>query len=383
MVLFFYFTKELVFPILLATGIIVSIMLMDQIYKIIPFVQATGVNASFVLSLVFYSIPTLLVLASPLGLMIGTYIGIQRGSADYEITAMRAAGISLSFLFKPVLFVSSLVALLVLVFSFFLSPISITKTEELKFNALKTHAKINLSPGKINNFFGQKLIYIFEKEEDDLLKGVLITDWKNPNQGSIIEATQGRISFDEGTRNISIQLKQGKIHNALEGGGYQLTEFQDLDYYILPPQRDQKNLPKRFRDSSKKRQKMDIAMTSTELLAAMESPDTPDDNAREYRDEFHARIVTVLSCISFALFALPMSIFDPRNPKAGKLMYMLLMIVVYFALFTQARSLFVKGRIHPISLYAPLVLALGVGLVNFLKINYDLSSLKELFRLRK
>ena len=133
MLLFFYIVKEMLFPFFLTASIITSILLMDQIFRFIPFLQASGLELKSVYLMVIYSLPPILMITIPVSLLIGIYIGVARISSDYELVVIRAAGVSLSYLFKPVIFISVIVSMLVMLLTFYLSPYGISKLELLKF----------------------------------------------------------------------------------------------------------------------------------------------------------------------------------------------------------------------------------------------------------
>ncbi len=379
MILFRYFIKELIYPFLLTLGIIAAILVMDQVYKFMPFMQLTGLKFGYLAEALLYGLPPNLMIATPVSIMVGVYFGVHRLSMDHEIVIMRAAGVSLAFLFRPVLVVAGGLAIWSGLNCFFLAPWGVTNLEALQFQILKTETNIKLNPGKINNFFGQKMIFIHHKQKD-WLEGIVIAPWKKVDSASLIEAKKGKIAFNEDSRKITFLLYEGKIHRK-EKGRIRVMEFSQLDYALSPPKRDAANLPKRFRELESKGGKKDMEMFPLELMEQMNSAPTASSR-REYSDEFHSRIVTVLSCFAFALFALPLGIFDPRNPKSAKFVSMLLFMVLYFSLFSQARSLYVQGSIGVWALYFPLFIALGVGVANFFKINYDLASLTELWRLK-
>lgn len=383
MLLFVYIVKELVFPFLLATGVISSIMLMDQIFQFIPFLQASGLEVKSVVQMILYSISPILLIACPVSVLIGVYVGINRISSDYELVVMRASGISISYIFKPVLFVSVIIALFVMSLAFYISPSGMSRLEELKFNILKKHTKVQLSVNRINDFFGKKLIYIFEKE-GDLMHGIFIADKNLPEHYSVIEADRGKIYFDDKSQKILFRLLDGNIHNDLEEDGYRIIKYDQLDYDLAPPKRDRSNLPRRFRknEGDTRVYKTDAELTVDELLHKIKTTPRSNPVHFDYVDELHARIVTALSCICFAVFALPMGIFDPRSPKAGNIIYILAVIIVYFLIFAQARSMLLQGEVPPITLYLPLFLALGLGMYNYYKVNHNFSSLLEAVRVR-
>lgn len=383
MLLFVYIVKELVFPFFLATGVISTIMLMDQIFQFIPFLQASGLEMKSVLQMILYSISPILLIACPVSLLIGVYVGINRISSDYELVVMRASGISISYIFKPVLFVAVIISVFVMILAFYVSPFGMSRLEELKFNILKKHTKIQLSVNRINDFFGKKLIYIFEKE-GDLMHGIFIADKDLPERYSLIEADRGRIYFDDKSQKILFRLHDGRIHNDLGEGEYRLTTYSQLDYDLAPPKRDRRDLPSRFRknEGSVREYKTDAELNVTELLSKIKNTPMSDSLYFEYLDEFHARIVTALSCICFAILALPLGIFDPRSPRAGNIIYMLAVMIVYFLIFAQARSMLLQAEVPPATLYLPLLLALAMGMYNYFKINHNFDSITEAVRVR-
>ena len=360
----------------MGTGVLTAIMLMDQIYKFVPFLKATGLEMAPLIWMVVYSVPTILMLSMPISLMIGTYVGIHRLGQDSEITAMRAAGVSLSYLFRPVMALAFLVGLITTWLVMWASPWGVRSLEELKFEILKRQTKINLTVGKINNFFGQKSIYIFE-QEGDLLKGVFIADWEDPEGKSMIEAQTGRIHFEESEKRIYLLLYNGRIHQLGEEENHRLIQFAQLDYNLSPPNRDRSNLPARYRDPSKGPQLNDMQMSVGRLRSEIERAKAGSKDQFEYIDEFHGRIATILSCLVFGIFALPMGIHDPRNPKSMRFVYMILMMILYYALYSQGRAQVSQGKGSIFMIYFPLLLALAIGLVNYFKINYDFGSLKE------
>jgi LPS export ABC transporter permease LptF len=375
--------KELMFPLLLSTGVISTILMMNQIFEFIPFLQSTGVELDAIFEMIAYSLPPVLMISVPISLMIGIYAGISRLSSDSELIVMRASGISLTFFFKPVLSVAFFVAIFVMIQTFYLGPIGVTNLEDLKFNILKKQTRLNLTVKQINNFFGQKLIYIFD-QSDDLFKGIFIADWKSTEDSGVIEAESGKIYLDEEKHKIVFKLNTGRIHNVMDKEGYRIVSFDHLDYDLTPPETENKNVPHRFRNKDGNRDsRMDTELTMDELYHEINKlPDNVKEYF-EYIDEFHARIVTVLSCLCFAIFALPMGIYNPRSPKAGNIVYMVVVLIVYFLIYAQIRSMVTRGAVSPIALYLALLFVIVNGLIKYFKINQNIDSLFQYFFLNK
>ena len=358
--------------------------MMDQVYQFIPFLQTTGLELRAILLMVAYSLPQILMLSTPISLMIGITIGIQRICTDHELVVMRGAGISLNFLFKPVLFVAGSASLVVLILAFYLAPMGVTKLEALKFSILTKQSKFHLTEGRINNFFNQNVIFFFNKEESsEILGQVFIADWKSPGDHSVIEAKKGLISFDKDKKKVVLKLTDGTIHHPVQNQRYRIVDFKHLDYNLSPPESNRGNLPSRFRGKkNKKTVSLDYEMTIGELWGELFRSQKGSSDYYEFSEELHGRIVTILSCIIIAIFALPIGVYDPRNPKTGKFLYLTFMMIVYFSIYFQVRSKLNNGELPPFALYLPLTGMLLVGLFNFYKINHDLSSIKEFVQFR-
>ena len=378
--IFTYFFEELLFPIFLSLMVIVSILMMQQLYQIIPFLQITGLQFNYLFLMIFYSLLPTFAMAVPISVLVGVYYGIHRLSMDHEVVAIRAAGVSLFYLFRPVLFISLLCAGLLGIMTNYLSPWGVVELNKLQYNLIKSHTRVNLTVGKVNNFFNQKMIYI-SNEKKGLYQGIVIASWNSKQDDTLIEAESGKIYFDETNRKITFLLYNGKIHTPTENG-YRIAAYQQLDYELPPPTSDKKSMPKKFQELENKSRKIDYEMFLGELLSAIGNAKKPRVK-REFEDELHARLVTVLCPFAFAIFALPLGLSDPRNPKSTSFIIMLLFMIVYFGFYSQARSLYVQGQSSVVMLYLPLLLTLVYGVASFAKINFDLHNFKDLIKFLK
>jgi hypothetical protein len=70
-----------------------------------------------------------------------------------------------------------------------------------------------------------------------------------------------------------------------------------------------------------------------------------------------------------------MGIFNPRSPKAGNIVYMVGVLVVYFLIYAQIRTMVGRGEIAPAALYLALLFVIANGLVKYIKINQNIDSL--------
>src|SRR5258708_228769 len=117
-----YILKEMLGPTFLGFVFYTSIILMRQLFDFAGMIIKRSLPASMVGKLLLLSLPHITVLTVPMSLLFGILIAVGRLSADSEIIAMRALGISTRTIYRPVFFFSFAVFLLNLYLMNFVLP---------------------------------------------------------------------------------------------------------------------------------------------------------------------------------------------------------------------------------------------------------------------
>ena len=86
--------KELLAPTALGFAVFTFLFLMRFLLRISQLWIVHGAELENVLWAVVYSLPHIMVLTIPMGLLVGSLIAFGRMSQDFEIVALRAAGVS-------------------------------------------------------------------------------------------------------------------------------------------------------------------------------------------------------------------------------------------------------------------------------------------------
>lgn len=112
-----YVIREVALPTLLTLMTILFVMLMGWVYKLITLMMQPSVSIWMVTDALVSTIPSMLILAIPMAILIGVLIGVGRMTLDREMLATRASGINLFSIFAPLILLGLMVSLAMMLLS--------------------------------------------------------------------------------------------------------------------------------------------------------------------------------------------------------------------------------------------------------------------------
>lgn len=98
-----YVLKEILGPTGLGLLVFTFVFLVGQLFKLTELLLNSGIPASIAGELILLLLPSVMSLTIPMALLVGILLGVGRLAADREILAMRASGISMMHLAKPII----------------------------------------------------------------------------------------------------------------------------------------------------------------------------------------------------------------------------------------------------------------------------------------
>ena len=352
-----YLLREITVPFLLGMTAFTSVLLMGRLLKLADLVVAKGVPLADILWMVFYLVPSFCLVTIPMAFLLALLLAFGRLSADSEITAMKASGISLYGLLPPVL-VFSLIAYLATTFiTIYALPWGNTSFKKLLFDIIESRITLSLKEKVFNDEFPGLVIYTdrFDPQRNTIT-GILIHDERNPLESSTIFADSGLIVADPMARVLRVELKNGGIHRTLGKTGYRLIEFQEYSLSI--------NLNQAPREMVKN----ELDMTFAELRAGISSARADAKTLREMLLEFHRRFSLPFACFVFALVGVPLGIQNQRSGKAAGFSLSIGVILFYYVILSAGKTLGERGLVHPAAaVWAPNLILLALGAYLFRK----------------
>jgi LPS export ABC transporter permease LptG/LPS export ABC transporter permease LptF len=351
----FYILSELGVATLVGIVVWTAILLMNDLF----FVARQAIQKDFGFELTLHilalRIPNLLILAIPMGTLLGSLIAVGRLSADGEIVALQAAGLGPGQLVRPMAIHGSLAFLAALSIYAFIQPWASYEGRLMQGRILNAqNVSSELRP---RVFFDRLPGYVLFVDEippgtQGTLLRTLFYQAPDPNGSGpetlIVahEAALGAASDEDGR--LRIVFKDGVQHSfrVNDPDSYQLSVFQTL---TLPPL----ELPTWMRPSDERPDKTVADMTPKELRRELVLARTePDQLLRGYRmrwaaTEAHRRIALPVASLLFALISLPLGISRVRSGKGAGFALSLGIVLAYYIIFTVGLEQAKDGRIPP------------------------------------
>lgn len=330
--------------------------------------------------LVWLWVPAMAIYALPMGLLTGVLLTLGRLSADSEITAMRAAGISLGRIARPVLVIGTLAGAVALYINFESMPHARVSYEREFAEALRTNPMSFIVPKTFVRSFKGSVIYVGEKE-GSVLRDIWL--WELDDQQRVrrlIRAESGRLDYDEATNSLVPTLTNAKTE---ERNPANPEDFSKSPKAPSAEKVEEVHLSlDRYFGHEGVRVKRewltyDQLQAEREKLAA--APRPPDQaGARAAREEqmklaivFHDKVNLAIAVFSFALIGVPLGIRISRRETSANLGLALGLVLSYYVLTVMVKWLDRHPEYRPdLLLWLPNVLFLALGVWLFTRIEH-------------
>jgi len=187
---------------------------MQFFWKYIDDLMGKGLSISVINELLFYVSASLIPLALPLAILLSSIMTFGNLAENNELTALKASGLSLYRIIRPLTSAVIVIALFTFYFANYVIPVANLKWHSLIFDIQNTKIASILSPGVYSNELDGYAIKV-DEGTDDYFKGILIHDHNTPNQIKSIRAKEGKIYKSENGKYLFFELKNGSVTEEL------------------------------------------------------------------------------------------------------------------------------------------------------------------------
>ncbi len=359
-----YIIHEIATPTFIGMLVFTLLVLMGRMIKLVEMVLNKGVPLAEISLLFLYMMPAFMVITLPLAFLMGILLAFGRLSADAEVIALKASGVSLQQMLKPVFFVAVLTALLTAFLSIYAAPASNNAFRSKIYDIATQKADVGIEPQVFNADFDGLVLFANEMDQKSgLIDGIFISDERTTSTPSIITARTGRILSDPEDYALSLHLEDGSIHRKSKINkkeSYQVIDFSTYDINLdigeqLSPQGE--------------RRKKEKELSINELLTLRDSASS-EKRRQALSVELVHRFVLPFAPIIFALVGVPLGIQTTRSGRGGGFALGLLVFLVYYILYSLTKTLAIDAGFTPYIVALPtLIFLFGGGYMLNLAIN--------------
>jgi lipopolysaccharide export system permease protein len=355
-------------------GLFAFVLLLGNAVRDLLTPFSTGqIGGALVLELLFLLVLAVTPFALPMGILTGVLLTLGRLSADSEITAMRATGLSLARVARPIFVFGVLATVAALWTNFEAMPYG-RVTYERKFKEAVRKNPLSFIREKtfIRDFKGV-VVYIGE------VRGAVLRDvwiWELDAERRVkrlVRAESGRLDFDETTNALVPTFTLAKVEerNPEKPEDFskapRLASFEKAEDVRIP-------LDRYFgRDSV--RVKLDwmtydeLDRERARLAAKIAEPGKEKELARERLKldlVVHDKFNLAVAAFSFALIGVPLGIRVSRRETSANLGVALALVLGFYFLTVMVKWLDRHPEYHPdLLLWAPNVIFIALGVQLF------------------
>jgi len=359
-----YVLRELIPPTLLGLFLYTFVLMMNHFFLVAEKSLSKNLSIELTLRMFAVGIPKLLVLSIPMAVLLGTMIALGRLSADHEWIALQSAGRGPSALLRPVIIHGLIGALVSFLIYSYLVPQTHYAFRSLRGQILfSTNLASDLKPRVFYELPDNSVLFVDDIRPGDQgrLQGVLlIQPGKRGEMNQLIVAQSGALyPASDGSGALIVDLYDGeaRFYRSDDPASYRLTRFARAEGHrfeppafvqalLSPPQKVVQDLPlgELWREVGESRRERD-AVTKPR---GKRKPDRGASIVVNRRHsvavvEFHQRIALPVTCLLFAILALPLGITNVRSGKGAGFAMSLVVILVYRIVFVLARNQAVEG----------------------------------------
>jgi len=355
-----YILREVVTNWLAVTGVLLIILLANEVVGVLERAAANQYPRGMVLELIALGALQYLSILLPVGLLLGVVLAFGRLYADSEIAAALACGAGPPTLYPPVALLAVLLAAGLAYLSLILAPQATQRALNLRNAALHAGQFAPLAAGKFRTFGDvNAVVYAQTVARDGTLGNVFVERSRGPQVEMALARRATHAVTADGTSHI-FTLYDGERFEGVPGSKqFRIVHFEQHVVPVqVPPIRDV------VRD-----------------LEARSSASLWHTRDRDERAELEWRMAMPIMCLVLALLAVPLSRLKPRQGRYARVWLAVVIFFVYYNLAATGRTWIARGTVPPVvglwwthvvvALLA-LVVIVGPGLAN--RLRYRLSN---------
>lgn len=333
--------------------------------------MSKGISGIVILKFLTLLLPFMLSYSIPISILTAVLLVFARLSADNEITAIRANGINLKYVFKPVLICTMIIVCLSFYINDKVRPNAIFSGRKLLLGIGMEEPMFNVSSGRFNEIFPNYVIYVGQKE-GKTLKRVIVYKFEKERLNSVITAESGQVFCENKKPNMYLKLYNGVIEEIPQkeqaSGKINRMQFDtyNVEFNMDEQIKDISKIPKKEREMTNGELARRIENLQKKILHTNYKQLMPNINQEisAIKTRIHNRLAISFSSLVFILVGIPLGIKVHRSETSIGAGISLILVSAYYFLMTFGEAFGDKPSFYPwLIMWVPNMILFIIGVV--------------------
>jgi lipopolysaccharide export system permease protein len=371
-----YLTRQVVVSLFMTVAVFTFVLLLGNLLReILTLLVNRQATLGMVAEAVGLLIPYVWVFALPMGMLTATLLIFGRFSADHELTAVRASGISLLSIVSPILLLSLLLCAVSALVNLEIAPRCRTAYKTLFTNLRVELSNVQLPEGRFIKDFPGYIFYVGKNRRGNLEDVLVYVLESKTNAGMAVHAARGRIELQ-----LTNQLVKLYLHDAkgLSRDGGLGSSSEMLFELAIDPQKKSKQALK-INEMTLTQLWTELRDLERRLDAALPLPSKPGEAAQikkrrrdkplydltsPVRVQIHHQAAFSFACFGFTLVGIPLGIRVHRRETNVGIALALVLVGIYYSFIIVGKSLDMHPEWAPhLIVWLPNIIFQAVGAV--------------------
>lgn len=363
-----YVFRQVLVTSLFAVSILSVVLVLGNIFKqLLELLVNHDAPLELIASFIAYILPFSLTFTIPWGFLTAVLLVFGKMSAEHELIALRASGVSIPRICVTVLLLSLVCVGICLWINVDVAPRAQIKMKDALYNIATSNPLAMFGSDKVIDDFPGRKIYV-ERNAGAQLYNLLVYEMSDSFEPiTVVHAQRGLIEPDRENKRLLLHIYDGRFEQRDENAPDDLMKtrqgitMQESTLTISLVELYEKNKKKKGMSS----------LTAGELLDRIEhddkaaAPKTAKETAQEMsalKTEVNKRFSFSLASFAFALIGVPLAITAHRKETSAGFLLSLVVAFVYFFFIIVADTVRTKPFLHPeLLIWSPNVLFIGLG----------------------
>jgi lipopolysaccharide export system permease protein len=268
---------------------ITFLLMIDVLYRYVDMFVSKGVPFAVATKVLILSLGFTLALSVPMSVLIAVLMGVGQLAGDNEVTAMKASGVSLWSVLRPLLLGATVIGGGLVAFNHYIYPESNHTLVNLLYDIRRSRPMLDIREQMFTDLGNGTTIFVATKDDiSGRITDVSIIE-KEREDGAgprMTTAEWGRIITDEGANTMLLELHDGEIHDMPDPEApekYQITRFRRNDLRMEDMGREMGSTDRKTRG--------DREMNLTDLRAAAQRQLDRRRESQQHIENLNADVV--------------------------------------------------------------------------------------------